>query len=97
MIRWQYTTLTYAWDEEKKDLVWGNTKELVVNAETVDKRLNELGKEGWELLCIEKLSDVSHIAVNFYLKRPKEAGNQRPLEAPTSKLLSKTSVEQTSV
>ena len=75
MIRWQYTTLTYAWDEEKKDLVWGNTKELVVNAETVDKRLNELGKEGWELLCIEKLSDVSHIAVNFYLKLLKEAGN----------------------
>lgn len=75
MIRWQYKTLTYAWDEEKKDLVWGDTKELVVNAEKVDKRLNELGNEGWELLCIEKLSDVSHIAVNFYLKRPKEAGN----------------------
>ena len=97
MIRWQYKTLTYAWDEEKKNLVWGDTKEPVVNAETVDKRLNELGDEGWELLCIEKLSDVSHIAVNFYLKRPNEAGNQRPLETPTGRLQRKTSVEQTSV
>lgn len=78
-------------------MVWGDTKELVVNAETGDKRESELDNEGWELLCIEKLSDVWHIVVNFYLKRPKEVGNQRPLEAPTSKLHRKTSVEQMSV
>ena len=59
----------------RKRLGLGDTKELVVNVETVDKRLNELSNERWELLCIEKHSDVSHIAVTFYLKLLKEAGN----------------------
>lgn len=72
MQRWQYKTLTYGWDEQIKDLVWTDTKDLVVNAEMVDKRLNELGSEGWELISIEKISDISHIAVSFYLKRPME-------------------------
>jgi hypothetical protein len=43
---------------------------MVVSAEMVDKRLNELGSEGWELISIEKISDISHVAVSFYLKRP---------------------------
>ena len=69
---WQYKTITYAWDDERQDLTWVDTKEVPVNPEMVDKRLNELGREGWELISIEKLSDVSHIAVSFYLKRPIE-------------------------
>ena len=72
MRRWQYKTLTYGWDEELKDLVWADTKELVVSAEMVDQRLNELGSRGWELISIEKISNISHVAVSFYLKRPLE-------------------------
>lgn len=70
MHHWQYKILSYTWDEEKHDLVWADTKEMAVSAETVDQRLNELGREGWELVSIEKISDLSHIAVSFYLKRP---------------------------
>ena len=69
---WQYKTLTYAWDDGKRDFAWADTTVLPVDAEMVDGSLNELGKEGWELISIKKLSDVSHIAVNFYLKRPIE-------------------------
>lgn len=94
MIRWQYKTLTYTWDEEKKDLVWGDTRDLAVNAEMVDKRLNELGDKGWELLCIEKVSDVSHIAVNFYLKRPRETADRSALEISKSELFDTSSIEK---
>ena len=97
MIRWQYKILTYAWDEEKKDLVWGDTKDLVVNTEMVDKRLNELGDEGWELLCIEKVSDISHIAVSFYLKRQKEADDLTRIEAISNELRIRNELEQTNV
>ena len=69
---WQYKTLTYAWDDERQDLARADTKELPEDPDTVDKRLNELGREGWELVSIEKISDVSHIAISFYLKRPIE-------------------------
>ena len=72
MHNWQYRVLTYRWDEERQDLVWTDRNDMVVNEETVDKRLNELGREGWELVSIEKISDLSHIAVAFYLKRPLE-------------------------
>lgn len=98
MIRWQYKTLTYAWDEEKKDLVWGDTREPVVNTHMVDKRLNELGDEGWELLCIEKVSDVSRVAVSFYLKRPKEIDDTpQHIEAPGSRIRKETAMEETTV
>jgi hypothetical protein len=72
MQQWQYRTLRYGWDEAKQDLVWADTKELVVDAKMVDRRLNELGGEGWELVSIEKMSDVAHVAICFYLKRPVE-------------------------
>lgn len=97
MIRWQYKTLTYTWDEEKKDLVWGDTKELIVSADMVDKRLNELGDEGWELLCIEKMSDVSHIAVSFYLKRPKEIDDSLRIETMSNEIRKRNTQEKTSV
>ena len=47
MKRRQYKTLVYGRDEAKKDLVCADTQDLVVNAEVVDKRLNELGSDGW--------------------------------------------------
>ena len=72
MQKWEYRRLCYGWDEERKDLVWADTKERTVDADTVDQRLNELGREGWELISVEKISDISHVAVNFYLKRPIE-------------------------
>jgi hypothetical protein len=67
MKRRQYKTLVYGRDEAKKDLVWADTQDLVVNAEVVDKRLNELGSDGWELISIEK--------IGFYLK-PRLVDNQ---------------------
>lgn len=70
MQQWQCKTLTYGWDEERQDLVWSDTKELAVSADMVDQRLNKFGRDGWELLCIEKMSHISHVAVSFYLKRP---------------------------
>lgn len=79
MKQWQYKTLTYGWDEGTGDLVWADKKELAVNADMVDRRLNELGSEGWELISIEKISDISHIAVCFYLKRPVEDDHRSPL------------------
>ena len=97
MMRWQYKTLTYAWDEERKNLVWGDTKELAVNAEMVDKRLNELGDEGWELLCIEKVSGISHIAVNFYLKRPREIDDTSLIETMSDEIRERNTMENTSV
>ena len=78
MKRWQYKTLTYGWDDGRQDLVWMDLVELAVNTETVDRRLNELGNEGWELISIEKISDISHVAVSFYLKRPLEDDPQLP-------------------
>lgn len=39
---WQYRTLSYAWDGEKRDLAWADTTVLPVDSDMVDKRLNEL-------------------------------------------------------
>jgi hypothetical protein len=69
MQKWEYRRLSYGWDENRQDLVWADTKEKAVNGDTVDQRLNELGREGWELITVEKISDVSHVVVSFYLKR----------------------------
>jgi hypothetical protein len=33
--------------------------------------------QGWELISVEKISDLSHVVVSFYLKRPIEE-NSRP-------------------
>ena len=72
MHHWEYKVLTYRWDQEQQNLVWSDAKDMEVNEGTVDKRLNELGRKGWELVSIEKMSDISHVAVTFYLKRPLE-------------------------
>jgi hypothetical protein len=72
MHHWEYKVLTYRWDQEQQNLVWSDAKDMEVNEVTVDKRLNELGRKGWELISIEKMSDISHVAVTFYLKRPLE-------------------------
>lgn len=72
MQQWEYRRLCYGWDEEQRDLIWEDTKEGDVDGDTLDKRLNELGREGWEMVSVEKISDVSHVVVNFYLKRPIE-------------------------
>lgn len=72
MQKWEYRRLYYGWDDESQDLVWGDTKERAVDGDTVDERLNELGRKGWELIGVEKLSDLSHVVVSFYLKRPLE-------------------------
>lgn len=72
MQKWEYRRLCYGWDDESQDLVWGDTKERAVDGDTVDERLNELGRKGWELISVEKLSDLSHVVVSFYLKRPLE-------------------------
>lgn len=72
MHHWEYKVLTYRWDQEQQNLVWSDAKDMEVNEATVDKRLNELGRKGWELVSIEKMSDISHVAVTFYLKRPLE-------------------------
>ena len=71
--QWEYRRLCYGWDDERRDLVWEDTKKGDVDGDTLDKRLNELGREGWELVSVEKISDVSHVVVNFYFKRPMES------------------------
>ena len=91
MQRWQYKTVTYSWDQESHDLVWNDTKEIIVDAKMVDKRLNELGGKGWELVFIDKMSDISHVAVCFYLKRPmEEKVNRSSTETPGIKFREKT-------
>jgi len=70
--KWEYRRLCYGWDDKRQDLVWMDTKERAVDGDTVDERLNELGREGWELISVEKMSDLSHVVVSFYLKRPLE-------------------------
>jgi hypothetical protein len=72
MQKWEYRRLCYGWDDESKDLVWADSKETTVDGDTVDQRLNELGEQGWELISVEKISDLSHVVVTFYLKRPIE-------------------------
>lgn len=73
MQKWEYRRLCYSWDDERQDLIWADTKEIGVDGDTVDERLNELGREGWELISVEKISDLSHVVVSFYLKRPLES------------------------
>jgi hypothetical protein len=75
--KWEYRRLSYGWDDGRQDLVWMDTKELAVDGDSVDQRLNELGLQGWELISVEKISDLSHVVVSFYLKRPIEE-NSRP-------------------
>jgi hypothetical protein len=72
MQEWEHRRLCYGWDDEKHNLVWADIKEGMVNGDTVDNRLNELGWEGWELISVEKINDLSHVVVSFYLKRPIE-------------------------
>jgi hypothetical protein len=72
MQEWEYRRLCYGWDENKRDLVWEDMEEKAVDGNTLDERLNKLGGEGWELIGVEKISDLSHVVVSFYLKRPME-------------------------
>ena len=53
---WEYQVITYRWDQESQNLVWSDRRGLAVTEETVSSRLNELGREGWELISIEKIS-----------------------------------------
>jgi hypothetical protein len=68
----EYRRFCYGWDDERQDLVWADTKERAVDGDTVDERLNEFGREGWELISVEKISDLWQVVVSFYLKRPLE-------------------------
>jgi hypothetical protein len=85
MPQWEYKRLCYGWDEERRDLIWEDTKEGNVNGNTLDQRLNELGADGWELVSVEKISDVSHVVVNFYLKRPLENPMDDQLHSPETR------------
>jgi hypothetical protein len=75
--KWEYRRLCYGWDDGRQDLVWTDTKELAINGDSVDQRLNELGLQGWELISVEKISDLSHVVVSFYLKRPIEEKSRK--------------------
>jgi|RhiMetdeSRZDD1v2_1073273.scaffolds.fasta_scaffold01570_7 hypothetical protein len=82
MQQWEYRRLCYGWDDERRDLIWEDTKEGDVDGDTLDKRLNRLGREGWELVSVEKISDVSHVVVNFYFKRPIQSSTENQLQSP---------------
>ena len=79
MQKWQYLMLVLGWEQEKKFFYWMDigTKVLdgiageKIDGKGIEKVLNQLGQEGWELVNVQTMSHLGTASVvNYYLKRP---------------------------
>ena len=66
MQKWEYLTQLHLLDETSKEWFWNSDR---TDHEKLDKKLNKLGEEGWELVAVRTASS----SVAFYhFKRPVE-------------------------
>lgn len=56
MQRWEYLVLIHAWNEEKQDFFWNNDP---TDLDKIERKLNKLGKDGWELVDTRTVSSTS--------------------------------------
>ena len=69
MQKWEYRVLSRGWSEESKDIIWFDTHQRAVEVAVVSQRLNDLGKEGWELVDLETITSEPAYVTNYYLRR----------------------------
>ncbi len=66
MQKWEYLVLVHAWNEEKQDFFWNNDS---TDPDKIERKLNKLGQEGWELVDTRTISSASAF---YHFKRPIE-------------------------
>jgi Domain of unknown function (DUF4177) len=61
MQKWEYKIISLGWEKIKggNEYIWSDTKERAVEPDAIETRLNDLGKEGWELTGIETITSVT--------------------------------------
>lgn len=65
MQKWEYLVLAHQWDKDRQYYYWNNDE---TDKRTIDEVLNELGKDGWELVDTRTV-----VSSGFYhFKRPLE-------------------------
>ena len=79
MQKWEYKTIFRTWKQigERREYVWSDANMIAHATDSLEKRLEELGAFGWELVGIEpqfKFTDdmqkVLSIETHYYFKRP---------------------------
>ena len=64
MQKWEYLVLIHAWNEERQDFFWNNDP---TDPDKIERKLNKLGQEGWELIDTRAISLSS---AYYHFKRP---------------------------
>jgi len=71
MQKWEYITISQGIHKTTGAWYWiGSDNDSDVRSEL--ERLNELGKEGWELVNVVTSTISGRIEIDFYFKRPME-------------------------
>lgn len=67
MQKWEYLVLLHTWDVELQEYYWGTDPK---DNMAIQDRLDELGKEGWELVAVRTLGMSA--SAFYHFKRPLE-------------------------
>ena len=79
MQAWEYLILNLGWNDEHKIFYWfdpeykisDEIQGLQVDYKGIEKRLNDLGKLGWELVNVQSMNHLGTTTlIKYYLKRP---------------------------
>jgi hypothetical protein len=65
--KWEHKRLIYGWDGE--NFVWSDIHYAANGVEAIENRLQELERDGWELVSVMKISDTPNLKREYYLKR----------------------------
>jgi len=81
MQKWQYKTIYRTWKNitDKPEYVWSDANEIAHASNSLEERLEELGRFGWELAGVETkfrfaadMQRISGVETHYIFKQPIE-------------------------